>query len=471
MVYTRGNRKDYDGWKEIGCEGWGYDDVLPYFLRCEDMLIPDLATDTKHHSAKGQLPITYPQYHTQSASDFIEAGVEAGYNETDYNARSQIGFSRLQCTIKDRLRVSGNRAFLEPARTRSNLHVLNNSLVTKILIHPGNRTVYGVEYDLWSILPTNARARKELIISAGAINSPQLLMLSYIGPKEDLEKLGIPVIQDSKVGFNLQDHISLGNLYFTANSTISLRFDNILDNPYSVTQNLVSRDRPLSIPGGIEALAFEDIDADDGFPEIEILYEATTLPSLKPTWDAWGESPDIYEVYKSLAHENSFMMFPMLMRPLSRGRLILRSRNPTVKPLIYHNYLTEPKDMDIIIKGIKRAIQLTNTSAFQRHGAELYRAPLPPCKDHEFAFDAYWECSVRYMTFTNFHQSGTCKMGPNSDYDAVVDPKLQVRGIKYLRVVDASIMPNIITGHLVAACYMIAEKATDIIKNAWNVSA
>jgi choline dehydrogenase len=296
-------------------------------------------------------------------------------------------------------------------------------------------------------------------------------MLSGIGPKEDLEKLHIPLIQDLKVGFNLQDHISLGNLYFTANSTITLRLDNILLDSSILNQYLLSRNGPLSIPGGVEALAFEDIDDDDGFPEIEILYAATTLPSFKPNWDAWGGRPDIYEVYKSLAHQNSFMMFPLLMRPKSRGRLTLRSRNPADKPLLYHNYLTEPEDMDIIIKGIKRAIQLVNTSAFQRHGAELYRVPLPPCKDHEFASDSYWECSVRYTTFNIYHQSGTCKMGPDSDEDAVVDPKLQVRGIKNLRVVDASIMPNIITGHLSAACYMIGEKAADMIKNAWNASA
>jgi glucose dehydrogenase (acceptor) len=136
MVYSRGNRKDYDGWKDQSCEGWGYDDVLPYFLRSEDMRIPNLANDKKYHSTKGELVITRPPYHTQIASDFVEAG----YQETDYNAATQIGFSLLQTTMKDGERLSSNRAFLEPARRRKNLHVVNWSFVTKILIDPQNKT-------------------------------------------------------------------------------------------------------------------------------------------------------------------------------------------------------------------------------------------------------------------------------------------------------------------------------------------
>ncbi|XP_021932340.1 glucose dehydrogenase [FAD, quinone]-like isoform X2 [Zootermopsis nevadensis] len=471
MVYTRGNRKDYDDWAEEGSEGWGYDDVLPYFLRSEDMLIPRLAADKRYHSTKGELPITHPPYHTQAASDFIEAGVETGYNEVDYNAASQIGYSFHQCTMKDGMRVSANRAFLEPARTRRNLYVLKNSLVTKILVHPENQTAYGVEYELWSVLPRRARARKEVIISAGAINSPQLLMLSGIGPKDDLEKLGISVMQDSKVGFNLQDHISLGNLYFTANSTIGIPPDYNPNDVSNVIKYLQDREGPLSIPAGTEAFGFEDIDDNDGFPEIEIIFSTSTTSSLNEVGDAWGVSPDIYENYESLADENSFMMLPVLMHPKSRGRLTLRSRNPMDKPLLYHNYLTEPEDVNVLIKGIRRAIRLTDTAAFQRHGVQLLKVPLPPCEVHEFGSDEYWECSIRYMTFTFYHQCGTCKMGPDSDEDAVVDPQLRVRGIKNLRVVDSSIIPVIISGHLVAPTYMIAEKASDMIKNHWNATS
>jgi choline dehydrogenase len=185
---------------------------------------------------------------------------------------SQIGFSYLQTTIKDGLRFSANSAFLEPVRGRKNLNVVKNSLVTKILIDTENKKAYGIEYNFLGILPTKAYARKEVIVSAGAINSPQLLMLSGIGPREDLEALAIPVIQDLKVGSNLQDHISLGNLFFTANSSITLRVDKIIIDLLVVTEYLVTRNGPLSIPGGIEALGFEDIDNDDGNPEVELLF-------------------------------------------------------------------------------------------------------------------------------------------------------------------------------------------------------
>jgi choline dehydrogenase len=435
------------------------------------MLIPDLATDTTYHSTKGELPITYPRYHTQSATDFIEAGEEAGYQYVDYNCASQIGVSYLQTTIKDGMRVSANTAFLEPARTRPNLKVVENSLVTKILIRAGNKTAYGVAYNLLGFIPTKAYARKEVIVCAGVINSPQLLMLSGIGPKENLEKVGIPVIQDLKVGYNLQDHISLGTLFFTANSTITFRFDEIVNLGLNISQYLLTRNGTFSMPGGLEALLFEDIDDDDGNPEIELLFAGTTIASLSLIWDAWGGSPDIYEVYEPLADQNAFMIVPIIMHPKSRGNLTLSSSNATDKPVLYHNYLTEQEDLDIIVKGINRSIELIKTEAFQRHGAELFSVPLPPCKDHEFASDAYWECVVRYMTFTVYHQCGTCKMGPDSDEDAVVDLELKVRGVNNLRVVDASIIPYIPAADLTTPTYMIAEKAAHMITNRWNAAA
>ncbi|PNF27347.1 Glucose dehydrogenase [FAD, quinone] [Cryptotermes secundus] len=471
MVYTRGNRKDYDGWKTQGCEGWGYDDVLPYFLRSENMRIPTLANDKKYHSTEGELFITRPPYHTQIASDFVEAGPQAGYKDIDYNAATQIGFSFLQATMKNGERMSSNRAFLKPARQRKNLHVVNRSLVTKILIDPQNKTAYGVEYKYLGIFKTEAVARKEVILSAGAINSPQLLMLSGIGPKEHLQKVGVPVIQDLRVGFNLQDHISLGTLFFTANSSVTARFDNIPGDAVSLLQYLFTRNGTLTMPGAIEALAFLDIDDSDGLPEIELIFAGTTVASLLPVWFAWGGKLEIYAPYMSLAIQNAFSIFPILLHPKSRGWLTLKDKNPETKPLLYHNYLTEKQDVEILVKGIKRAIQLIDTEAFQRHGVKLYTVPLPPCKSHEFGSDAYWECSIRYMTFTVWHQCGTCKMGPDSDPDAVVDPQLKVRGIRHLRVVDTSIIPVIPAAHLTAPAYMIAEKAADMIKQEWKANA
>jgi choline dehydrogenase-like flavoprotein len=146
---------------------------------------------------------------------------------------------------------------------------------------------------------------------------------------------------------------------------------------------------------------------------------------------------------------------------------MLKDNNPFSHPLLYANYFSDHRDVEIIIKGIRRAVQLSKTKSFQKYGADLYKTPLSPCSDHEFDSDAYWECSIRYMTFTMFHQAGTCKMGPDSDPDAVVDSALRVRGITNLRVSDASIMPLVTSGHLMATVYMIAEKTADFIKETW----
>lgn len=471
MVYSRGSRKDYDSWEQQGSHGWGYDDVLPYFLRSEDMRIPDLANDKKYHSTDGELVVTRPPYHTQSASDFVEAGIQSGYKEIDYNGESEIGFSILQSTMKNGERFSANRAFLEPVRGRKNLHVVTRSLVTKILIDPRNKTAYGVEYKWLGLFKTQAVATKEVILSAGAINSPQLLMLSGIGPKDHLQEVGIPVLQDLRVGYNLQDHISVGNLYFTANASVTTRIDNILVDIGSFLQYIFTRNGTFSIPAGIEAVAFLDIDDNDGDPEIEFVFGGTTVPAVFTVFFGWGGTLEMYNTYKSLSNQNTFSIFPVLMHPKSLGRLKLKNKDPETKPLLYHNYLTAREDVDVLIKGIRRAIALIDTEAFQRHGAKLYTVPLPQCKSHDFNSDAYWECSLRQATFTIWHQCGTCKMGAPSDPDAVVDPQLKVRGIHHLRVVDASIIPLIPAAHLTTPTNMIAEKASDMIKKEWKASA
>ncbi|PNF27342.1 Glucose dehydrogenase [FAD, quinone] [Cryptotermes secundus] len=469
MIYSRGIRADYDGWEALGNTGWGYDDILPYFLKSEHMTIPSLANDTKYHSTKGELVITYPIHRTKLAEAFINAGLQRGYNYVDYNAESEIGYSYLQTTIKDARRWSAYRAFLEPVRTRKNLHVATHSLVTKVLIDENTRVAYGVEYKKWGLLPVQARARKEVILSAGAINSPQLLMLSGIGPSDHLQEVQIKVIQDSKVGYNLQDHVTLGNLYFTLNQSVGLRFDNIFDDLVGVVEYFLKRDGILTIPGGTEAFGFENVgDFGNGEQTIELLFAASTLANLHLAWHSWGARTDIlFESYLPLHNKDAFTIFPILIRPYSRGRILLKNKNPCTHPLIDANYFSDRRDIEIIIKGIRRASELTKTDALQKYGAELYRKTILPCKDHEFDSDAFWECNIRYMTFTIFHPVGTCKMGNDSDPDAVVDRALRVRGVKQLRVSDASIMPTVPSGHTMAPVYMIAEKTADLIKADW----
>ncbi|PSN48977.1 Glucose dehydrogenase [FAD, quinone] [Blattella germanica] len=470
MVYTRGNKADFDTWASLGNEGWSYDDVLPYFLKFEKMMIPKLANDTKYHSTKGELYINHPPYRSKSAELFVESANQTGRKIIDYNGEEQVGYSIVQGTLNNGMRWSANSAFLKPVRNRKNLMVLTHSQVTKILIHPGNKTAYGVEYKRWSLLNMKAFAKKEVILAAGVFNSPQLLMLSGIGPKKHLEDVGIPLLQDLMVGYNLQDHYGLSNLIFTANSSITLRFDNILQDLKEIGNFIISRKGLLTVTGGLEALGFEDIDG-DGIPDLEFSFAGTAMGSLPPVILGYGCKPSICtSTYLFSLVENVFTVFSLPLKPRSRGRLMLKDNNPLSKPLLYHNYFTDPYDMDVLLKGIRRVISLTEAPALRKYGVKLYDKRIPQCKQYIFNSDEYWECNARYMTFTMFHQTGTCKMGPDSDPDAVVDPSLKVRGINNLRVIDSSIFPILISGHTQAPTYMVAEKGASVVKEYWKIA-
>ncbi|XP_069696376.1 glucose dehydrogenase [FAD, quinone]-like [Periplaneta americana] len=469
MTYTRGNKADYDKWKTLGNTGWGYDDVLPFFLKHEDMTIPEYINDTKYHSTKGEVVITHPPYHTKLATAFLNAGIERHYKNVDYNGANQIGYSYLQSAMKNGRRWSAYHAFLEPARKRKNLHIVGKSMVTKILIDKDSNSAYGIEYKWYGLLPVKAHAKKEVIVSAGTINSPQLLMLSGIGPEDHLQEVGIPVIKNSKVGYNLQDHVTIGNLYFTVNDSVSINVFNIFSDVVGIAEYIFKHSGIFTVPGGTEVVGFEDLDhPSDGNPDIEILFAsiASTMPIF---WKSWGARTDILlRSYFSLILKNTYMILPILLHPYSRGRIMLKNRDPFTHPLIYPNYFSDLRDIEVIIKGIRIAIEMAETEAMQKYGATLYQKPLLECRDYEFNSDSYWECIIRQMTFTMFHPSGTCKMGPESDEEAVVDTTLRVRGIKGLRVVDASVIPLSPAGHIMATVYMIAEKASHMIKEYWS---
>ncbi|XP_063239099.1 glucose dehydrogenase [FAD, quinone]-like [Bacillus rossius redtenbacheri] len=470
MIYTRGNWRDYDNWRSMGNDGWGFDDVLPYFLKSEDNNIEGMEVDEEYHSKGGYLSVSNIPYRTALADGFIQAGLETGSRVVDYNSRTQVGFSYLQVNMKNGSRWSVARAFLHPIRHRKNLHVKKQSHVTRILIDPRTKVAYGVEF-VNKRRTYTVMAKREVILSAGAVNSPQILMLSGIGPREHLRSLKIPVIKDLKVGYNLMDHIALGGLTFICNGT-SLRTYDLIGNSDNYVEYLAHNRGPFSIPGGCEALAFYDLqspDATDGYPDMELLFQGGSIvsdPTLKMNF---GISDDLFDkVYKDIENEDTWMVLPMLLRPKSRGRIMLKDKNPKHKPLIYANYYTAKEDLEIMVAGVKKAIELSRTEAMQRFGSRLHNNTIPGCAQFQFGSDEYWGCAARQLTFTIYHHSGTCKMGPGSDPTAVVDPRLRVHGIAGLRVVDASIMPVIPNCHTNAPTYMIAEKASDMIKEDWR---
>lgn len=468
MIYTRGNRKDYDNWEAMGNPGWGYDDVLPYFKKLENSRIKNASPD--YAGKGGPLTVSEVDWKSDVAKAFVAAGLEMGWPYVDYNGPSQIGVSYLQTSTKDGRRDSSNVAYLYPIQRRKNLFIRKLSQVTKILIDPKTKTATGVQYMCNGKFRT-VLARREVIVSAGAINSPQLLMLSGIGPADHLKEMNIKTIMDLPVGFNLMDHAAPGALTFTTNaSTLSL----YKISPYDFIKFTAgNRKSILESAGGCESLAFLELDDPsptinpDGYPDIELLQTNGGMHSLDIFPRIFGLKPSIYDAMfrqMEIGHMDGFMIYPMVLRPKSRGRIKLKSKHPLVYPLIYSGYLTHPYDVDISVKGIKKIIEMMDTAAFKKIDAKLYKVPIPTCSHLTFGSDLYWECHTRHFTFTIYHYSGTCKMGAQSDPTAVVDPRLKVKGIKNLRVVDASIFPEIMAGHPNSPVYMIAEKAADMIK-------
>lgn len=453
--------------------GWDYENVLKYFKKSENMQILELDNDTKYHSTKGPMTIQSPNWRTPLSDAFLQAGIETGGKIVDYNGENQIGYSHIQFTMKNGTRMSASRAFLHPIKSRKNFHIIKNTLVTKILIDPWKKQAYGVEIEK-NNKRYHIKASREVILSAGSINSPQLLMLSGIGPKEHLTQKNITTLVNLRVGYNLQDHWALGGLTFLINSTDSLRFENVatMDN---IIQYFTHHTGPLSAPTGTEAIAFfdtKDEKNEDGHPDLELLFVGGSIVSQSAYKYVFSIEDEIYDtVYRPISDKHTWMVFPMLLLPRSRGRIILRSKNPHDKPRIYANYFTDGgHDERVILYGIRKAIQLSNTKAFQKYGSKLHDIPIPQCAHYKFDSDSYWICAMKTITNTIYHHCCTAKMGPISDPEAVVDSRLRVHGVKGLRVVDASIMPQVPAAHTNAPTMMIAEKAADMIKEDWGIT-
>ncbi|KAL3271400.1 hypothetical protein HHI36_021881 [Cryptolaemus montrouzieri] len=453
MMYIRGSKKDYDDWAAAGNQGWSYNEVLPYFLKSEDNKQMD-KMDQGYHASGGLLQVSQFPYHPPLSTAILHAAQELGYPIRDLNGNYHSGFNIAQTTNKNGSRVSTARAFLRPFKHRRNLNILMNSTVTRILINTTTKQAYGIEV-INNGIKQVIYASKEVIISGGAVNSPQLLLLSGVGPSEELKRAGVPVVHDLPgVGKNLHNHVAYF-VNFNINDTNSAPL-----NWATAMEYLLFRDGLMSGTGISEVTGFINTKYNDPrqeHPDVQYFFGGF-LANCAKTGQV-GERVD--------NNTRSIQIIPAVLHPKSRGYITLKDNNPLSHPLIYANYYTHPDDVKVMVEGIKFAIQLSESKALKRYGFQLDRTHTSGCEKFRFGTDDYWACSAKQMTGPENHQAGSCKMGPHSDPLAVVNPFLQVYGIDKLRVIDASIMPKVTSGNTNAPTIMIGEKGADMIKSRW----
>lgn len=448
MAYMRGSAADYDEWAINGNEGWSYSEVLPFFKYSEGNYDKDISKNKYFHSTQGPLDVGRYPHVDDNVDVLLSALNELGYNYTDVNGRHQLGFMRIQTTSYFGERVSSYTAFIEPIKKlRSNLDIVTEALVTKILFEETRDSIsaYGVDYIKNGTI-NRVKARKEILLSAGAINSPKLLMQSGIGPKEYLEYLDLKVVYDLPVGGNFQDHLSvcLPVIKLTKTATTSRFPDKLKD----ITSYYSKGIGPLSANFQVVAFLESSISEILGTPDIEVRFR--------------GHDSNMYY--------DKIEMCVSLLTPKSRGQVILNATDPIFgKPLIYPNFLKDQSDEKKLLEGIQEIVKLFDTEVFK--SAEYAFDPRPilnnDCKDHERVSEEFWLCIIKHFSTPLHNYAGTCKMGPPTDAESVVDRNLRVYGINGLRVVDASIMPKITRGSTAASVVMIAEKASDMIKTNW----
>ncbi|KAL5020519.1 hypothetical protein ScPMuIL_003411 [Solemya velum] len=478
MIYSRGSAHDYDGWADGGAVGWSFSEVLPYFLKAEDILIPELES-SEYHSQGGPLGVSAPPTH-RLADTFIQAAEELGLVQGDCNGRNFIGVCRTQLTTRNGRRDSTYHAYIAPATGRFDL--TTSALVSKVLIENGRAV--GVEYIHKSRTKT-AYASREVIVSSGTIGSAKLLMLSGIGPRDHLEELGIEVKVDLPVGQNLNDHPFIQVATCFDEKGLSMSYKD-LAKPSSFLQYFINKSGKLDVQGWVDyrwrnsvIIICSKTPYNFNTFMIYCMQNANRFTVILPCLLIWkNEEQDQYHKDKTPSpgtkHEKTKRgrIAPIkrkrddifILHPKSRGSVKLRSTNPRDLPLIDPNHLDHPDDVAMLIRGVRFLNNnLTDTDAFKNIGAEQIRQSTV-CADHVYDTDEYWECFLRNFAGSGEHITSTCRMGAVGDPTVVVDPQLRVKGIDGLRVVDASVMPEVISGNTNAPVIMIAEKAADMIK-------
>jgi len=435
MIYTRGHRTDYDGWAAAGATGWSYNDVLPYFRKAES----NARFSNQYHGVDGPLRVSDPISPLGITSAFVKAAQESGiaYNP-DFNGAEQEGVGFHQTTTRNGRRGSASVSYLRPAMSRKNLTVITNAQVQRIVIEKSRAVAVEFKRAKSNVIE-RANTSQEVIVTAGAIGSPKLLMLSGIGPENHLREVGINVQADLPgVGENLQDHLDCYTVYDCNGPHSYPGVDHYLKQAWWALQYLLFKSGPVTT-NIVEAGAFVKVDKTSQIPDTQFHF----LPA--------------YVIDHGMKRVPGYgvCLYTNLLRPKSRGTVRLANADPTSPPLIDPNYLSDPDDMRMAVAGLRMARDVMSSPSISKY-LKMERMP-----SAEKRTDADLEDYVREWAKTDYHPVGTCKMG--TDDFAVVDNQLRVNGVNGLRVCDSSVMPLEVSANTNAPTIMIAERASDFI--------
>ncbi|XP_065093147.1 glucose dehydrogenase [FAD, quinone]-like [Ochlerotatus camptorhynchus] len=465
MKYERGNRRDYDRWEQQGNVGWGWDNVLKYFKKSENSKV---MRKSKLHNTGGYLSVDNYDIKDPINTVLQMAAKEVGFVELkELNGNRNVGIGRAQFMIENGTRCSPAKAFLNPVKHRTNLHIIKHAFVTSISFSKEN-VAQGVNLILRNMHSLRAIAKREVILSTGVINTAKLLMLSGIGRQTDLAPLRILQRADLNVGYNLQDHVAIPLFYKfnkSSQTIINLTLEKVLNIFDYVLKN---NSQPLTNHDMSSlTLNVNTVNATEPYPDVQVGYRLFKKGGIT-SYSVMQKMGYDWEIVESIhrAEQKADVVLALIgvLNPKSKGTIKLADGDPYSDPIIKPAYFSQYDDLKTIIRAIRIHQQMLTTATFRKNEAQLHQLNIPACAFIQYDTDEYWECYIRHMSTSMYHPAGTAKMGPDDDPEAVVTPQLKVRHIGNLRIIDASVMPQIVSGGLMAPTIMIGEKGADLLK-------
>ncbi|XP_075156964.1 glucose dehydrogenase [FAD, quinone]-like [Haematobia irritans] len=464
LMYVAGTREDYDNWLELNNTGWGFDELWPYF---EKSISPQ--GNATHPMGYVTVNDFYP-INDDITSMIFDAAKEMNLSILKkFEPNNILGYSQLKGTVDNGQRVSSGKGHLVRVSHRKNLKILKNAQVTKLNFDESGKRVTTIDFELRQQYNLRVKVNREAIVSAGSIDTPKILMLSGLGSSVMLESLKIPQLHELPVGENLQDHVVAA--YFAKLHGEPVDKMEIFDNLY---QYLRHKKGPWMGIGDMATAGFIQLNKtihSNGQPDLQFLHNVFRrgdTPGLTTFLNGLELREDLKGfLLKAQETQAILVVFIILSHPKSRGSVSLQSNHYKYDPIIDSNYFAVSEDSEKLIRGLQYMENFVNTKSFREKSASFVELPIEECKRLKFKSNDYWHCYLKYMSTTCYHPVGTAKMGSPEDPTAVVDPRLRVKGVENLRMVDASIMPLITSGNTNAPTLGIAEKAADLIKEDW----